>query len=211
MNPHRRRVGFWAYWARAAKRAALDTMKWFPITRTTQQAFVNATIFVLASLILFWVAGITPVIEEWNAVGSAAAAAILVGTLCYLFNFIATPHRMDAEIHEENESLRIRKADAESKRKAAKELRELLTFPKTVSGLPLLMQLDALKQWDDEVVATMRKYNVPENEIHMYDTVYRFSIEGGMCNQLKDADLKVMLDAKWGKLRLIINRLLEDE
>ena len=206
---------FGAYWRSVARRAWADTVALFPFGQDKAKATANLVIFLIASLVLFIIGGAAPVIDKLNNFVAGGAAMLVVFTACYLMNFIAAPYRIDREKSSEIEMLRQKRMSRESRHAIAQELREKIAEideVNVISGGVLDGTTKAIRgmEWSDAVIEIMRKAELPEDEIHMFETIAR--IPGQEILYAHDAENRVVeaLTAKRNKLRSIVNRLLKD-
>lgn len=215
MEEESHKAQFWDYWACVAGRAWKDTTAWFPINKKPGQAVARFAVFAVASYFLYLIAGATPVIENWSTAVSFLAATLFVGASFYALNFIAAPYRIDRELRKENASLQQKKLDKSFRITAAKALRKYLDQADGVIAAQgdVVMRGDVkeiARRWDSRVVECMRSHNLPESEIHMFETIATIPKHTSFRIGQSEQQLRTALEAKRNRLRLIISGLLED-
>ncbi|MGE0650509.1 MAG: hypothetical protein AB7P12_01990 [Alphaproteobacteria bacterium] len=214
MSASSRELGFWGYWGRVACRAWADTLAFYPIFKDRPKAAIRIVGQSLAAVILACVASSQQMIEEINVWWAFALANMAVFLLLLAWNAAMAPSRLYREIYLENTALKKSAAAQEGNLAAAEELRSSLRQVEgIVSGASRstdIVWLDSVAQdWEQGVLKIMREHNLPEQQIHMFEsisTIPRGAIRlvgGPNSDQIISA-----LDAKRAKLRLIIARLL---
>ena len=92
------------YWKSVFHRAWGDTTTLFPFASSPLRAWVIIFVYLVAAVILTFIAGRAQLMEEVNVIISfVAALAVIFGAL-FSMNFIAAPARMDRDLRKESEN-----------------------------------------------------------------------------------------------------------
>lgn len=200
-----------AYWKRVHDRALITTFAMFPIAGDRKKLLGNVLIFVVASLALWAIVGIEGALGGLPKTISFLVAVVLVFAAFYAVNFIAVQHRMDREAREEIESLEQIISGGEEGAAIAQPLRRKL---KEAQAELANRSMSAYRctiwanNWEQAVLDLMRK-DLPEHEIHMFESISTLPKNP---SQYGGGDTPYeALNAKAGKLRQIVNRLLQPQ
>lgn len=93
---------FFLYWWRVCVRAFGDTWALFPFAERSGRHFVNLAIFVIATAILYFIAGASEVIAELNMAMALGLAFAVVFVSLFTMNFVVAPSRIDRDIRSES-------------------------------------------------------------------------------------------------------------
>lgn len=205
------RTGFRPYWKRVACRAWADTCAFYPLLEDRRKAAKHILGQLLAAGALVMIAEASQVSEEINVWLSFMAATAILFFVVLLWNAALAPSHIDTELRKENKKLAIERATSDEREEAADELQELAKYAYSIRE----MRWSDAVEWEQQVVEAMKRRNLSKEEIYMFETISNIP-EGfespypGLGEPRQD-DVTAALNAKLGKLRHIISRLLRDE
>ena len=211
-------MDFFRYWQRIGKRAFSDTLAFFPFRQRPKTAAASSAIFVVATGFLYLVAGVAPVLENLNNAFALGLAAVVVFTTYYAINFISAPHRIDREKENARASLERRLNNREMSRTLAQPLRDKISHVDEIIEREREDVFDnwnkstAAQEWEVSVIKIMRNGGLPEDEIHMFETISHIpSLNFLAVGHDENKTVNEAVSAKKNKLRQIVARLLRDE
>ena len=178
-------MDFFRYWWLVLKRAAADTMAYFPFQQRPIAAAVHSVIVLVSIGILYFIAGPASAVGNINnTVAVVAAFAVVIGILFFLYLSNA-PYRIHSEQKAKLKDIEGKMRDTRRRRGAAAPLREkiveideLLAQPGSTARPSPPLIVDSARKWETAVLEIMRDHEVSETEIHMFETIAQLPFPG---------------------------------
>ena len=203
------------YWKIVCNRAWRDTIAFYPILESPREAWFRILGHVVAGIIFTMGASQSEIMGEINVWWTFVVATTTTFILLLIANGVCAPHRIYNGQRSKINILRGRLGNREKGRAAAAPLREQLQLIDLICGEKVSIFnsqriLTSILEWDSDVLEIMRDNEVPESEIHMYETISHIPNDSHMLFSHESNKFTRAVEVKREKLRLIINRLLEE-
>ena len=152
--------------------------------------------------------------EELNVFLAFAVATAVTFLFVLIFNAGAAPSRIHNDISLRLDLIEKKLAKSSASRDAAEPLRDKIReLNHQIDSAKRMMDEEILAGlglvWERSVIQLMRKYNLPENEIHMFETISSIP-QSSTIGPMRYPEVEAALNAKRAKLRLKISRLLQE-